>query len=315
MYQTLYRSIAFAGLLAAVPLASAQPCPSVLSTQTEVNQYPPSCTVTSGNFSVKSRPSSDPITDLSPLSTLTRVSGVFLLDTNYHLQSLVGLDALQEVDGAFYIARNSQLTSLDGLEALREVGGKLLIFDNDALIDVLAIGSVQSVNNGLSIYQEPYGMFVNDNPMLSDCECGLGPLLSSSVTNGQLGISDNAPGCSSIQEVRASSTPQGCAIGLDPAPDDRTPFGLLSASSAEALAVSPNPVAAVAELRFTSDRSAHARLSVFDLLGREVAVLVDREVDGAVEAVLDADRLPAGIYVARLVAGGQVETVSFSVAR
>ena len=51
------------------------------------------------------------------------------------------------------------------------------------------------------------------------------------------------------------------------------------------------------------------RLAVYDLLGREVAVLVDGVwAAGAYEAVLDGRGLPAGVYVVRLTAGAFVET-------
>lgn len=72
----------------------------------------------------------------------------------------------------------------------------------------------------------------------------------------------------------------------------------------------PNPFATSTVLTFELAEAAHARLSVHDLLGREVTTVADR-VFGAGEHALtfEAGALPAGLYVARLEAGGEAEAV------
>jgi hypothetical protein len=46
------------------------------------------------------------------------------------------------------------------------------------------------------------------------------------------------------------------------------------------------------------------KLSVFDLLGREVAVLVnEKKAPGSYEVKFDASGLPSGVYLYRLTAG------------
>jgi hypothetical protein len=58
------------------------------------------------------------------------------------------------------------------------------------------------------------------------------------------------------------------------------------------------------------------RLAVYDVLGREVAVLVDGERPaGRHEAVLDGRMLPSGVYLVRLAAGGEVRTRAVTLAR
>jgi len=71
------------------------------------------------------------------------------------------------------------------------------------------------------------------------------------------------------------------------------------------LTVGPNPVRGTGTLRFRIARAGPVRLAVYDLLGRQVATLVD-EVRPAGEGVvrLDARALPAGVYECRLEAGG-----------
>jgi hypothetical protein len=51
------------------------------------------------------------------------------------------------------------------------------------------------------------------------------------------------------------------------------------------------------------------KLVVFDLLGREVAVLVnERKAPGSYEATFDANGLASGVYVYRLTAGSFVQS-------
>jgi CSLREA domain-containing protein len=66
----------------------------------------------------------------------------------------------------------------------------------------------------------------------------------------------------------------------------------------------PNPTARAATLPFALPAAGPVRLVVYDVLGREVAVLVDGVVEaGRHEVVLDARALPSGLYFVRLEAG------------
>ncbi len=78
----------------------------------------------------------------------------------------------------------------------------------------------------------------------------------------------------------------------------------------------PSPTHGASRLRFAVDAPGHVRLSVYDALGRRVAVLVDREVAaGAHVATLDAARLATGVYVVRLDAAGVTRTRRLTVVR
>ncbi|MCF7811680.1 T9SS type A sorting domain-containing protein [bacterium] len=71
----------------------------------------------------------------------------------------------------------------------------------------------------------------------------------------------------------------------------------------------PNPFNSVTRINYSIPEAAHVKLLVYDLSGREVAVLIDREqVSGRYTAVFDASHLPTGLYFARLNAGGEVRT-------
>jgi hypothetical protein len=75
----------------------------------------------------------------------------------------------------------------------------------------------------------------------------------------------------------------------------------------------PNPFAAATQLAYTLPNRGRARLAVFDVSGRRVAVLAD-EVQDAGRYVLTWDGrgedwrfLGAGVYFARLEFGGRAE--------
>ncbi len=63
----------------------------------------------------------------------------------------------------------------------------------------------------------------------------------------------------------------------------------------------PNPFNPSTEIRYQMSELRHVRLTVFDFLGREVAVLVDEEKPAGYHAVRwDASRMPSGIYFYRI---------------
>ena len=68
----------------------------------------------------------------------------------------------------------------------------------------------------------------------------------------------------------------------------------------------PNPATARTQIGFSLAQAGPARLAVYDVLGREVAVLASGEMsEGPHSVSLDASRLATGTYVYRLTAGGQ----------
>ncbi|OGU45609.1 MAG: hypothetical protein A2X68_11500 [Ignavibacteria bacterium GWC2_56_12] len=71
----------------------------------------------------------------------------------------------------------------------------------------------------------------------------------------------------------------------------------------------PNPFNPQTNIEFWIPTSAMVRLSVFDLLGREVVILVNEERQtGLNKAAWDASRLPSGVYFYRLTAGSLSQT-------
>jgi hypothetical protein len=77
----------------------------------------------------------------------------------------------------------------------------------------------------------------------------------------------------------------------------------------ELMAAYPNPFNPSTQIRFTLDAGRQTRVAVYDLLGREVAVLVNGTLSaGSHQVTFDASGLASGVYLVRLEAGGEVFT-------
>jgi flagellar hook assembly protein FlgD len=83
----------------------------------------------------------------------------------------------------------------------------------------------------------------------------------------------------------------------------------------------PNPFAAATQFEYTSPAAGRHTLAVYDVQGREVAVLADREqAAGRYTRRWDGRdshgrELPSGVYFLRLDAGGKVEMQKLVIAR
>jgi hypothetical protein len=67
----------------------------------------------------------------------------------------------------------------------------------------------------------------------------------------------------------------------------------------------PNPFNATTRIRFTVAAASQTTLRVYDLLGREVATLVDGQLEaGTYEVPFEAGDLPSGPYLYVFVSGG-----------
>jgi hypothetical protein len=70
----------------------------------------------------------------------------------------------------------------------------------------------------------------------------------------------------------------------------------------------PNPFSDLTIIQFAIHHREHITLKIYDVLGREVATLVDGEMEaGEHSVVFDASNLPSGVYFYRLQAGNFVE--------
>ena len=70
----------------------------------------------------------------------------------------------------------------------------------------------------------------------------------------------------------------------------------------------PNPFNPETVIPFAVPEQAHVRMAVYDLLGREVALLLDEVKSvGRYELKWQAGRFPSGVYIVRMQAGSTVE--------
>ena len=93
------------------------------------------------------------------------------------------------------------------------------------------------------------------------------------------------------------------ATSLSSEPSDEVPSGEIKVSNY------PNPFRQRATIEYRVPVPGHVRLTVYDVLGRELAVLVDeRQSAGSHSAKLDAPSWPSGVYLYRLEAGNRVAT-------
>ena len=72
----------------------------------------------------------------------------------------------------------------------------------------------------------------------------------------------------------------------------------------------PNPAHASADVRFGLAEATPVRVAVYDMLGREVAVLAQAPMEAGLHTLrLDARTLPSGLYVVRLETPGRAESL------
>ncbi len=78
----------------------------------------------------------------------------------------------------------------------------------------------------------------------------------------------------------------------------------------------PSPFNSIASIRFGMDHSARAKISIFDISGREVTILHNGIMPaGHRKIVWNAESLPSGLYLVRLESSGRVKTAKVALIR
>jgi hypothetical protein len=123
--------------------------------------------------------------------------------------------------------------------------------------------------------------------------------------------------CGSVGTRNATITVGSCpgprAGAVTPGPESIAPaasaWAVAEVSGGLAVAAGPNPFRTTTAIAYALAQDAHVRLAVYDALGRQVALLVDEEVQaGTHTATFDGSSLPAGTYLYRIEAGAQTAT-------
>ncbi len=71
----------------------------------------------------------------------------------------------------------------------------------------------------------------------------------------------------------------------------------------------PNPFNPVTDIRFVLPKTSIVKISIYDILGKEIEVLVNEKLSpGSYNVGWDASKHPSGVYLYKLSAGDFVET-------
>ena len=227
--------------------------------------------------------------NLMGLESVNSLSGMRLF-LNPSLNSLAGLEGLTYVSGTLEITGNESLTSLDGLNSISLIQNDLVISNNVSLVNIEALSTLELVGtslegatslqisgngmlsslNGLdNIYllESPFLTFsIYSNSMLSDCT--IDPFCQSTPPAF---ISDNAPGCNSMDEIKSA-----CLVDLT------------NLESEPTLILNPNPVHDV--IRFEGLDLAGTEIVLSDTQGKYISTRK------TVNNELRMDNIEPGLY-------------------
>lgn len=215
------------------------------------------------------------LTSLAGLDNLTFIGGYMRIDDNYALTNLTGLDNLTSIGGYVYIGHNSFLTNLTGLENLTSIGGNLGVWFNSKLTSLTGMNNIDA--NSITNLEIRYNTSLSTCEVQSICNYLAAP-------NGTVGIYNNAPGCDSPSQVLAACE----AVTVEE---------IEFISGSIDLLICPNPFTRHTTLEFTLQHSGLVHLAIYNQLGEQVAVLVDKyKPAGEHKVSWNVAGLPAGIY-------------------
>ncbi len=164
-----------------------------------------------GDFFITNNPNLE-IVDLPNLISL---GGCLHIINNPRLEEDVDLP-LVDIGDDIIIMDNDNIANMDQFSDLSTVGGKVLITGNENLSNIDGFSSLIFVGTDFTL---------SGNPSLSNC-CGIYNLLVNNGVTGNINISDNPAGCSSIDDIILTCGPQqndmdndGIADGQDNCPE------------------------------------------------------------------------------------------------
>ncbi len=123
------------------------------------------------------------------------------------------------------------------------------------------------------------------------------------IRSNQAGIRRNTVGKTAGIAVRCFKEDLGTSIGDSGTIGNEMPRELSLSQNY------PNPFNPTTQINFEISQDTHVQLSVYDMLGRRVAVLVDEfRATGSYQVSWDASGFSSGVYIYRIEAGGQAIT-------
>jgi len=143
------------------------------------------------------------LTNLNGLENLTTIDSFLLIQDCTKLFNLQGLRSLQKVGGFLALDGNWLLQDIDGLAQIDQINGNLSILDNIRLQNVDGLSQIQAIQGNVEI---------KDNDNLADCS-SICPFINEEIVSGSIGISNNALGCSNLDDVKVSCASNDCSGG------------------------------------------------------------------------------------------------------
>lgn len=122
----------------------------VLTTQQEVDEFGAMdfCTLESDLFIRNSVDGSDPIVDLTPLSSIEVVQGGLYLNELEALESLTGLENLREVHEAIYVFSTELISNLDPLSNITGDVTEIVVHMNPSLQNIDGLSGITGLIDG-----------------------------------------------------------------------------------------------------------------------------------------------------------------------
>ena len=163
-----------------------------------------------GNFRVSSN---DSLTNLGDFPVLQSIGEEFWVRDNRELTSLGNFPVLQSIGGYFSVGSNYRLTDLGDFPALQTIGRYFYVTNNDTLTSLGNFPALTRIGKGLAFVPglnnrviNNVSIVVEENIRLSDCYT-LTDFLTGGLypVSGEIYIDNNAVGCSSGDEIKASA--------------------------------------------------------------------------------------------------------------
>jgi len=209
---------------------------------------------------------------------------------NYHFHSQSDIDIFPTVfpnctdlQGDVIIYGNN-IMDLSGLDVVNSIGRDLYVIGNEILESLTGIDNIDA--GSIDYLTIIYNSSLSTCAVQSICDYLAAP-------NGWISIYGNATGCNSQQEVEAA-----CLVG-----EEESAVG----GRRSAVNLYPNPTRGIVNCQFGIVDFQRVTLKVFDLCGREVAVVMDGELPVGEHLVsFDMSALPQGVYLVRVVSDNGV---------
>ena len=126
----------------------------ILSSQEEVDEFISNTALIDGNLTIGYTDYGDSrsnITDLTPLSNMTHITGNLRIQQNGQLDNINALNNLQSIGGYFNVNNNDQLTTLGDFSALQTVGEYFAVWQNSNLSSLGDFPVLQSIGENFNV--------------------------------------------------------------------------------------------------------------------------------------------------------------------